>query len=80
MVFLTRDQTYVSCGSRIDKQILYHWITWEDPDCKFRLNLSGKAWFSDSLILLLGPVYLPGHVFMVIKDAQAWGSPSVETI
>ena len=33
-----RDQTWVSCISRIGRQILYHWATWEAPTTIYKID------------------------------------------
>ena len=42
--FWPRDQTCISCGSCIGRQILYHWATWEVRLCLITKHLKVGNW------------------------------------
>ncbi|XP_070644877.1 taste receptor type 2 member 42-like [Bos indicus] len=58
----------------------FMWLKWRMNRVLLVLFLAFFFLLSFDLLMQDALGYLPGHVFMVIKDEQARGSPSVETI
>ena len=66
--FLSRDQTYVFCGSCIARWILYHWVTWETLSYLQKTRKHRELLFNRKVAYLDYQSFIPYHFLCVFHS------------